>query len=342
LCLLAKSVSNIAGTTLNVVTKTPMSASTHVLKGDILGQILMKHDPDDVIVFFDAFDVIATGVIQDFALTYAKNFYPRVVISGHVKCHPKYEIRYKDKVYALAGHAVSSKDICSMLLANNPNAPRPYINSGTIIGRSADISNILIDYKRLIEEGHTKGDQEILTLIHLNHTSLVAVDTTGKLVLTLKMRNNVWDYLTGKVCDEGWHQGEEPGLMHFPGFTIPTCILDMNAKYRNAPATWREFETGKLITKIDCMALFHPDFFDRSDLLMFLEYFPMRSLFMLLLMGYCIYYLKREFVDPRLRKLQPIYLNLMINPLFSLLLSSSITPMLILLILVFDDYHDGN
>jgi len=130
--------------------------------------------------------------------------------------------------------------------------------------------------------------------------------------------------------------------MHFPGFTIPTCILDMNAKYRNEPATWREFETGKLITKIDCMALFHPDFFDRSDLLMFLEYFPMRSLFFLLLMGYCIYYLKREFVDPHLSKLKPTYLKLMRNPLFSLLLSSSIFPMVILLILVFDDYHDGN
>jgi len=147
LCLLAKSVYNVAKTTLNVITKTPMTGSTHVLKGEILGKILMEHDPDDVIVFFDAFDVIATGTIEDFALTYATEFYPKVVVSGHVTCHPKYEVRYKNKIYSLAGHRVPSKDICSILLKNNPTAPRPYVNSGTLIGRAADIAAILIDYK---------------------------------------------------------------------------------------------------------------------------------------------------------------------------------------------------
>lgn len=342
LCLLAKSVFNVAGTTLNVVTETRMTGSTHVLKGEILGNILMEHDPEDVIVFFDAFDVIATGTIQDFALTYAKEFYPKVVVSGHMKCHPQYEVRYKDKVYSLAGHSVPSKDICSMLLANNPNSPRPYVNSGTIIGRATDIANVLIDYKRLIKEGHTKGDQEILTLIHLNHTDKVAVDSMGKLVLTMKMKDYVLSYVTGRICQDGWEQGQEPGLMHFPGFTIPTCILNMNTKYRNEPATWREFETGNLITKTDCMAMFHPNIFDRSDLLMFLEYYPWRSMFILVLIGYCIHYLKREFIDPKISWVHKALRQVLRNPLFSLLLSGCITPVMIFLILVLDDYHDGN
>jgi len=88
-----------------------------------------------------------------------------------------------------------------MLFANNPTAPRPYINSGTIVGRAADIAALLDDYNRLVDEGHTRGDQEILTLIHLNHTQNVVVDAMGELVLTMKMKNNVWRYVTGRVCD---------------------------------------------------------------------------------------------------------------------------------------------
>lgn len=100
-------------------------------------------------------------------------------------------MRYKDKIYSLDGHLVPSEEICAILLSNNLNAPRPYINSGTIVGRAADLAALLIDYERLVGEGHTKGDQEILTLIHLNHSENVAVDAMGSLVLTMKMKNNV-------------------------------------------------------------------------------------------------------------------------------------------------------
>lgn len=130
--------------------------------------------------------------------------------------------------------------------------------------------------------------------------------------------------------------------MHFPGFTIPTCILNMNSKYEGKPATWRKFESGELITKRYCMALFHPNVFDRSDLLMFLEYYPGRSVFVLMLIGYCIYFMKQEFFDPLLVGQFPTLLkNVANNRVLSVMISFCITPVMILLILVFDDIHDG-
>jgi len=89
------------------------------------------------------------------------------------------------------------------------------------------------------------------------------------------------------------------------------------------------------------MALFNPNLFDRSDLLMFLEYFPLRSFFIMLVLGYCIYYLKREYADPYLVGLHPKVGKVVRNPLVSVIISCLITPVMIFMILVFDDYHDG-
>jgi len=89
------------------------------------------------------------------------------------------------------------------------------------------------------------------------------------------------------------------------------------------------------------MAMFHPDVFDRSDLLMFLEYYPWRSVFILALLGYCVHFVKKEFLDPYLVGQIPMVVKVVKNPMFALVLSFCIFPVMILLILIFDDYHDG-
>ena len=123
-------------------------------------EYVSKKNPEDIVLFTDAWDVICLG---DCATLYEryKTFNKDLVFGAEKQCSPDGE---KKTMYA------------------NQDVPFPYLNSGFFVGKAGVIKKYLMQYK-----GEKMNDQLFWTDIYLANQDAIALDSNATLVL------NTWD-----------------------------------------------------------------------------------------------------------------------------------------------------
>jgi len=133
----------------------------------------------DVILFVDAFDVIfvpgttAPGLLRAFAGMHAD-----VLLAGERLCHPDPE------------RAQEHRRILGPACGWSADLPRPFVNSGVILGRAGSVARVMAEGPRF---GLAEDDQRWWTTVVLRNAphaacgagTRVAVDTEGSLIQCL-------------------------------------------------------------------------------------------------------------------------------------------------------------
>ena len=145
-------------------------------------------DPDDIILFTDAYDVAYCGDLKEIMRRYL-TFSKPIIFGCERSCHPdanrSSEYKFKDTEF-------------------------PFLNSGMIIGRVWALSQCMKDYQ--YDDGH--DDQRFWTTQFFENQNIIELDYDNLLFLNaadMEMENFLWN---GKTA---WYKRHNPLFVHING-----------------------------------------------------------------------------------------------------------------------------
>ena len=150
-----------------------------------------KREPDDIILFTDAWDVVMVNDCS-VALKIYKSFKKDIVIGAEKICMPNIWNFYKFNWFS---------------------DTFPYLNSGVIMGKANTIIELIEKYW---DESENTEDQLLWQTIYLENKDKIALDTDAKLVLNTCLTNKKYysykdNIFTYKETDT------QPPIIHVPG-----------------------------------------------------------------------------------------------------------------------------
>jgi len=163
---------------------------------------LLQQDPDEIVVFHDAYDVVFTRSAADIAAAVTQfALGERVLFSAERNCYPD-------------SYLVDQYDTCS--------SPYRFLNAGCYAGSVRAVLK-MIDDSHALEFPLDENDQRVFTHWHLKNKSRIVLDTHCTVFQTLGYAEGDFEWEAGRIRNRS--TGSYPAIFHGNGYRDLAQIL---------------------------------------------------------------------------------------------------------------------